>query len=86
MHKKAMVIGGGVAGIQAALDLGDMGVQGTVDMWLPLLREYHIQDIRSMMNLAWFHNFHKIVDLRLVQVLLFWVVLGPQLLLVQVLV
>ncbi len=27
MHKKAMVIGGGVAGIQAALDLGDMGVE-----------------------------------------------------------
>ncbi len=26
-HKKAMVIGGGVAGIQAALDLGDMGVE-----------------------------------------------------------
>ena len=27
MHKKAMVIGGGVAGIQAALDLADMGVE-----------------------------------------------------------
>ncbi|KKL24668.1 hypothetical protein LCGC14_2413010 [marine sediment metagenome] len=27
MHKKAMVIGGGVAGIQAALDLGDSGVE-----------------------------------------------------------
>ena len=27
MHKKAMVIGGGVAGIQAALDLGDMGIE-----------------------------------------------------------
>ena len=27
MHKKSMVIGGGVAGIQAALDLGDMGVE-----------------------------------------------------------
>jgi len=27
MHKRAMVIGGGVAGIQAALDLGDMGVE-----------------------------------------------------------
>ena len=27
MHKKAMVIGGGIAGIQAALDLGDMGVE-----------------------------------------------------------
>ena len=27
MHKKAMVVGGGVAGIQAALDLGDMGVE-----------------------------------------------------------
>ena len=27
MHKKAMVIGGGVAGVQAALDLGDMGIE-----------------------------------------------------------
>lgn len=27
VHKKAMVIGGGIAGIQAALDLGDMGVE-----------------------------------------------------------
>ncbi|MFC1461284.1 FAD-dependent oxidoreductase [Verrucomicrobiota bacterium] len=27
MHKKTMVIGGGIAGIQAALDLGDMGVE-----------------------------------------------------------
>ncbi|MFH1730575.1 MAG: CoB--CoM heterodisulfide reductase iron-sulfur subunit A family protein [Planctomycetota bacterium] len=27
MHKRAAVIGGGVAGIQAALDLGDMGVE-----------------------------------------------------------
>ncbi len=27
MHKKAMVIGGGIAGIQAALDLGDMGIE-----------------------------------------------------------
>jgi len=27
MHKKAMVIGGGIAGIQAALDLGEMGVE-----------------------------------------------------------
>ena len=27
MHKTAMVIGGGIAGIQAALDLGDMGVE-----------------------------------------------------------
>jgi heterodisulfide reductase subunit A len=27
MHKKAMVIGGGVAGIQAALDLGETGVE-----------------------------------------------------------
>ncbi len=27
MHKKAIVIGGGVAGIQAALDLADMGVE-----------------------------------------------------------
>jgi len=27
MTKKALVIGGGVAGIQAALDLGDMGVE-----------------------------------------------------------
>ena len=27
MHKKAMVIGAGVAGIQAALDLADMGVE-----------------------------------------------------------
>jgi heterodisulfide reductase subunit A2 len=27
MHKKAMVIGGGVAGIQAALDLADMGIE-----------------------------------------------------------
>jgi heterodisulfide reductase subunit A2 len=27
MHKKAMVIGGGIAGIQAALDLADMGVE-----------------------------------------------------------
>ena len=27
MYKKAMVIGGGVAGVQAALDLGDMGIE-----------------------------------------------------------
>jgi heterodisulfide reductase subunit A len=27
MHKKAMVLGGGVAGIQAALDLADMGIE-----------------------------------------------------------
>jgi heterodisulfide reductase subunit A2 len=27
MHKKAMVVGGGVAGIQAALDLADMGIE-----------------------------------------------------------
>jgi len=27
MHKKAMVVGAGVAGIQAALDLGDMGIE-----------------------------------------------------------
>ena len=27
MHKTAAVIGGGVAGIQAALDLGDMGIE-----------------------------------------------------------
>ena len=27
MHKTAAVIGGGVAGIQAALDLAEMGVQ-----------------------------------------------------------
>ena len=27
MHKKALVVGGGVAGIQAALDLADMGIE-----------------------------------------------------------
>ena len=27
MHKKVVVIGGGISGIQAALDLGDMGFE-----------------------------------------------------------
>ena len=27
MHKRALVIGGGVSGIQAALDLGEMGIE-----------------------------------------------------------
>ena len=42
MHKKAMVIGGGVAGIQAALDLADMGIETFLVENRPLHRRPHV--------------------------------------------